>query len=147
MTLAQIRLRQPSRFWLVELLPVRVRQFAGWFILGVVAFGVEVAVLGVLHQLLGCPLWAASALAAEIVVLGRFLSTDYLVFGYARPSLGRCLRFHASAAGSFVVSWLALNGSSTFFHAQYVVAAFIGSVAAFGWSGCTNFLWVWRPTR
>jgi putative flippase GtrA len=122
----------------------RVSQFLGWFILGVVAFGAEIIVLGVLHQWLACPLWLASALAAETVLLGRFLSTDRLVFGHARPTFARCWRFHAAAAGAFTVSWLVLNGSAAALHVQYVLAAFLGSVAAFGWSGLTNFLWVWR---
>ena len=127
-------------------LPVRIRQFAGWFIFGVFAFVAEVALLGVLHQWLGCPLWVASALAAETVLLGRFFSTDRLVFGHAQPALDRCIRFHAAAAGAFVVSWLVLNGSAAVLHVHYVMAAFLGSVAAFGWSGLTNFFWVWRVT-
>src|SRR5919201_1022464 len=59
-----------------------LRRFSGWFVLGVAAFGGEVVLLGVLHQWLKCPLWLASALAAECVLLARFLSTDRLVFGY-----------------------------------------------------------------
>ena len=124
--------------------PARLRQFVGWFVLGLVAFAAEVGVLGALHQWLGCPLWLASALAAEAVLLGRFLSTDRLVFGHARPGFARCFRFHTAAVGAFLVSWLVLNGSATVLHLPYVLAAFLGSVAAFGWSGLTNFLWVWR---
>jgi putative flippase GtrA len=122
----------------------RVRQFAGWFVLGVAAFGAEVALLGVLHQWLKCPLWLASAVAAECVLLVRFLSTDRLVFGYAVPTLARCGRFHGAAIGSFAVSWAVLNGTAAAFGVPYVAAAFLGSVAAFVWSGLTNFLWVWR---
>ncbi len=107
-------------------------------------FDVEVVVLGVLHQWLGCPLWLASAMAAEGVLLGRFLSTDRFVFGHPRPTFGRCWRFHAAAVGSFAVSWLVLNGSTALLDLHYVVAAFLGSVAACSWSGLTNFLWVWR---
>lgn len=124
----------------------RLKRFAGWFTLGVVAFGIEVAILGVLNQWLGYPLWFASAIAAEFVLMGRFLSTDRFVFGHARPTPGRCLRFHAAAAGSFAVSWVVLNGSAMLLDVQYAVAAFLGSVAAFVWSAFTNFLWVWRPS-
>jgi putative flippase GtrA len=124
--------------------PARLRQFAGWFVLGLVAFGAEVLVLGVLHQWLGLPLWLASALAAEGVLLGRFFSTDRFVFGCARPSVSRCWRFHVAAAGSFVVSWIVLNGSTALLDVHYAVAAFLGSVASFIWSALTNFLWVWR---
>jgi putative flippase GtrA len=122
-------------------------RFVGWFALGVLAFGVELVLLAVLHQWLRMPLWIASALAAEMVLLGRFVSTDRFVFGYATPSFGRCWRFHASALGSFTVSWIVLNTAAVMLGAQYVVAAFLGSVAAFAWSGLTNFLWVWRPAR
>lgn len=125
--------------------PARVVQFVGWFALGVLAFGVEVIVLAVLHQWLRMPLWIASALAAELVILGRFLTTDRFVFGYRAPSLGRCWRFHVSALGSFTVSWIVLNSAAVMLGVQYVIAAFLGSVAAFAWSGLTNFLWVWRP--
>jgi putative flippase GtrA len=127
--------------------PARVVQFGGWFALGVLAFGVELIVLTILHQWLKLSLWAASALAAELVLLGRFLTTDRLVFGYATPSFGRCWRFHASAAGSFAVSWIVLNSAATVLHVHYVPAAFLGSAAAFVWSALTNFLWVWRPGR
>jgi putative flippase GtrA len=139
-TRARTRLDLPT----ADLLPLRVRQFAGWFALGVLAFGAEVVALGALHQWLGCPLWLASAIAAESVLLARFVSTDRFVFGHARPTLTRCWRFHAAAAGSFAVSWLVLNGSATLLDVHYAVAAFLGSVASFGWSGITNFFWVWR---
>jgi putative flippase GtrA len=122
----------------------RLQRFSGWFVLGVAAFGGEVVLLGVLHQWLKCPLWLASALAAECVLLARFLSTDRLVFGYPAPTLARCGRFHGAAVGSFAVSWIVLNGTASAFGVPYVAAAFFGSVAAFVWSGLTNFLWVRR---
>ena len=125
--------------------PGRAAQFIGWFALGVLAFGCELVVLTILHQWLKMPLWIASALAAEAVILGRFLSTDRFVFGYQAPSLGRCWRFHVSALGSFTVSWIVLNSAAAMLGVEYVLAAFLGSVAAFVWSGLTNFLWVWRP--
>ena len=48
----------------------RLRQFGGWFVLGVAAFGAEVVLLGVLHQWLRCPLWLASAVVAGAFVWG-----------------------------------------------------------------------------
>ena len=119
-------------------------QFAGWFALGVLAFGLELGLLAVLHQWLAVPLWIASAGAAEFVLLSRFFSTDRFVFGFATPSWGRCWRFHVAALGSFIASWLVLNSSAMLLELPYVAAAFLGSIAAFAWSGLTNFLWVWR---
>jgi putative flippase GtrA len=123
----------------------RLARFAGWFAFGVIAFAFELGLLAVLHQWLGMHLWLASALAGEVVVLSRFLSTDRFVFGHPSPSFSRCWRFHVAAAGSFTVSWLVLNGSAHTLDLAYPVATFLGSVAAFVWSGLTNFLWVWRP--
>jgi len=123
-----------------------LRQFCGWFVLGLVAFAAEVALLDLLYQRLRCPLWFASAVAAEAVLLARFMTTDRLVFGQTKPTFVRCVRFHAAAAGSFAVSWLVLNGSATLLGVPYVAAVFMGSVAAFLLSALTNFLWVWRRT-
>jgi putative flippase GtrA len=127
--------------------PTRVVQFVGWFALGLLAFGIEILLLTVLHQWLKVSLWIASAMSAEVVLLGRFLSTDRFVFGYPTPSLGRCWRFHVSALGSFMVSWLVLNSAATVLGLEYIPAAFLGSVASFAWSGLTNFLWVWRAPK
>ena len=98
-----------------------------------------------LNQWLRLPMWLASALAAEFVLLGRFLTTDRLVFGCARPNLDRCIKFHTAAVGSFIVSWLVLNGSVQLLEVHFAIAALVGSVAAFIWSALSNFLWVWRP--
>jgi putative flippase GtrA len=125
----------------------RLVQFAGWVGLGLIAFGLELGLLAILHQWLGMHLWQASALAGESVILGRFLTTDRYVFGHASPSFGRCWRFHVASAGSFTVSWLVLNGTAHALQVPYPVATFLGSAAAFVWSALTNFLWVWRPAR
>ena len=121
------------------------RRFAGWVAVGVAAFGAEVALLALLHQGLAWPLWLASALAAEASLLARFLATDRWVFGYARPTLRRAGRFHGAAVVAFVVNWLVLNGAVGWWGVSYVLAALLGTGAAFGWSALTNFLWVWRP--
>jgi putative flippase GtrA len=116
----------------------------GWFALGVLAFVFELGVLAILHQWWGMRLWQASLIAAEIVLLGRFFSTDRLVFGHKTPTFGRAWRFHVAAAGSFTVSWLVLNSSAHALGLPYPLATFLGSGAACVWSGLTNFFWVWR---
>ncbi len=142
--------------------PRRLRQVAGWLVLGVAAMVAEIALLGLLYQGLGIPLWLASALAAETLILVRFVVADRWVFGYAHPAWSRCGRYHGAAAGAFVVSWVVLNGSAAALDAsgvirqlqvglldessvRYVVPALLGTGAAFVWSFLTNFLWVWRP--
>jgi len=126
-------------------LPARLVQFLGWVALGLIAFGLELGLLAILHQWLGMHLWQASALAGETVIIGRFLTNDRYVFGHPTPSFGRCWRFHVASIGSFTVSWLVLNGTAHALQVPYPVAAFLGSAAAFVWSALTNFLWVWRP--
>lgn len=125
-------------------IPARLVQFGGWFALGVLAFAFELGLLAILHQWLGMRLWQASLIAAEIVLLARFFSTDRLVFGHKTPTFGRAWRFHVAAAGSFTVSWLVLNSSAHALGVPYPVATFLGSAAACVWSGLTNFFWVWR---
>jgi DNA-binding CsgD family transcriptional regulator len=73
------------------------------------------------------------------------VTTDRFVFGHARPTLLRCVRFDLAAVGSFTVSWLVLNGSVQLLDVHFAIAAFLGSVASFIWSALSNFLWVWRP--
>jgi putative flippase GtrA len=125
----------------------RLRQFAGWFVLGVIACAAEVVLIGLLRQGCGWPLWLASAVAAEAVLVARFLSTDRFVFGYPRPAIERGLRFQSAAVGSFAASWLVLNAVATLLHVHYAIAVLCGSLAAFCWSALTNFCWVWRPRR
>lgn len=124
----------------------RLRQVARWVVLGVAALGVEIALIGVLYQGLGLPLWLSSALAAEALILARFLVADRWVFRHPRPSVPRCIRYHGASAGAFAVSWVVLNGSAALLSVPYQVAALLGTGAAFVWSLLTNFLWVWRPT-
>jgi len=123
----------------------QVRQFAGWFVLGLVAIGAEVALLAVLYQRLRCPLWLASAVVAEALIIGRFMLMDRLVFGHQRPALPRLWRYQGACLGAFLVSWAILNGTALAFGFPVPFAVLAGTAGAFGWSLATNFLWVWRP--
>lgn len=122
----------------------RFRQVIGWTAVGVASMVVEIALLGLLYQTLGLPLTVASAIAAEALILARFLAQDRWVFGYATPTRGRLLRYHGAAAGSFVVSWIVLNGSSALLGADYRLAWLLGTLASFVWSFLASFFWVWR---
>jgi putative flippase GtrA/poly(3-hydroxybutyrate) depolymerase len=141
-----VRLRS-VRERVINSVPGRVHRFLGWFVLGLLAFVAEVGLIGLLRQQFAWPLWLASAVAGEAVVIARFLTTDRLVFGHCRPTLERGVRFQSAALGSFAASWLVLNASAAALNLPYVAAAFLGSLAAFVWSALTNFLWVWRAPR
>jgi len=112
-------------------------------VLGVVAAVLELGLLRVLFELLGWPLPVATAVAAEVLILAKFLIADRWVFGHAWPAWDRLLRYHGASAGALVVYWLVINGLALFFSLPYVVAFVLGTGAAFVWSLISNFLWVW----
>ena len=128
----------------------RTRRLAGWFVLGVSAGVVELALLRGFYELLAWPLPLATAIAAEVLIVAKFLLNDRLVFGHAGPTLRRVLRYHGASAGALIVYWLVINALSLFAGVAYIAAFIVGTAAAFAWSLVTNFLWVWAqpaPTQ
>jgi putative flippase GtrA len=119
----------------------------GWLAVGGGAFFFELGLITLMNQLWGWPLWIASLIAAELSILARFATIDRFVFGHPRPTVPRALKYHGASAGSFVVSWLVLNGSAQLLGVPVPVAALLGTVASFATSLPTNFLWVWRKRR
>ena len=126
----------------------RYRRLASWFLIGATAALLELALLRVLYELLDWPLPVATAIAAEVLILGKFVTTDRLVFGHASPTVNRLVRYHGASAGALLVYWLVINGLAEFRGVPYVAAFIVGTAAAFAWSLVTNFLWVWaQPAR
>jgi dolichol-phosphate mannosyltransferase len=119
------------------------RRVAGWFLLGLTASLLELALLRALYEGLEWPLPIATAVAAEVLILFKFLMNDRLVFNHAFPTLGRLVRYHGASAGALVVYWLVVNALSLLLGVVYVAAFVVGTAAAFTWSLLTNFLWVW----
>jgi putative flippase GtrA len=119
------------------------RRVSGWVVLGVVAAFVELALLSALHDGLQWALPVATAVAAEALILAKFLIADRWVFGFARPNGERLLKYHAACAGAFAVYWLVINGLSAGLQVPYGVGFVAGTAASFLWSLMTNFLWVW----
>ena len=121
----------------------RTRRVAGWVLIGLTASLVELALLRLLYEVLQWPLPVATATAAEILILLKFVVTDRLVFGHASPAMERLLRYHGASAGAFIVYWLVINGLAEVVGLPYIAAFLIGTAAAFTWSLMSNFLWVW----
>ena len=119
------------------------RRLLGWFVLGLTASLLELALLRGLYELLQWPLPIATAVAAEALILVKFLLNDRLVFNHSAPTFGRLVRYHGASAGALVVYWLLVNALSLFLGVVYIVAFVVGTAAAFTWSLVTNFLWVW----
>jgi putative flippase GtrA len=115
--------------------------------LGVVAAAVELGVLKVLYEVAQWPLPLATVVAAELLILTRFLIADRWVFGHRRPTWPRLARYHGASAGALVVYWLVINGLAVLFGVAYEVAFVLGTGASFTWSLLTNFLWVWARPR
>jgi len=112
-------------------------------VLGVAAALLELGVLRLLYEALGWPLPVATAVAAELLIVGKFVIADRWVFNHPRPAWDRLLRYHGAAAGALVVYWLVINGLAALVAMPYVVGFVLGTGAAFAWSLLTNFLWVW----
>jgi len=119
------------------------RRLASWFLLGLTASLLEFGLLRGLYELLHWPLPIASAVAAEALILLKFLLNDRLVFNHTGPTFRRLARYHGASAGALVVYWLSLNALSLLLGIEYIAAFIVGTAAAFTWSLLTNFLWVW----
>ena len=119
------------------------RRFVGWFVLGIVAAGVELALLRALVEGLSWPLPLATAVAAETLILAKFVINDRWVFGYPRPAFDRLARYHGACFGALLVYWLVINGLVDLVGMPYTVAFVLGTGASFVWSLISNFRWVW----
>jgi putative flippase GtrA len=124
------------------------RRVVGWVVVGGTAAGLELLLLRLLVETAQWPLPIATAVAAEVLILAKFVVADRWVFGHHSPNLQRLLRYHGASAGALVVYWIVINALAELFGVAYVVAFVIGTAAAFAWSLVTNFLWVWaQPAR
>jgi putative flippase GtrA len=120
-----------------------------WGSVGVIAAVAELGLLKLLVDVLLWPLPVATAIAAETFILLKFVVSDRWVFGHARPTMPRLLRYHGACAGALVVYWLVINGLTVLLGLAYEIGFVLGTAASFVWSLLTNFLWVWarpRPT-
>src|ERR1051326_4356237 len=125
----------------------KMRREVAWFLLGLTASVLELALLRVLYELLGWPLPVATAAAAEVLIVVKFLVNDRLVFGHPWPTLARLLKYHGASAGALIVYWVVINGLAILVSVPYMLAFVLGTAAAFTWSLLTNFLWEWAPAR
>jgi putative flippase GtrA len=96
-----------------------------------------------LYEGLQWPLPIATVVAAEVLIIFKFLTNDRFVFNHQWPTLSRLVKYHGASAGALVVYWLAINALSLLAGVPYVPAFILSTAAAFMWSLLTNFLWVW----
>jgi len=128
------------------------RRVATWIAFGLTASLLELGLLRTLYESLQWPLPVATAVAAEVLIIFKFLMNDRFVFGHPWPTLPRLAgwwwwwrlaKYQGASAGALVVYWLAINALSLLAGVPYVPAFVVSTAAAFTWSLLTNFLWVW----
>lgn len=119
------------------------RRVAGWLLLGLAASVLELGLLRVLYEGLLWPLPLATAVAAEVLIIFKFLTNDRFVFNHPWPNMARLVKYHGASAGALAVYWVAINALTLFGGIPYVPAFVLSTAAAFFWSLFTNFLWVW----
>jgi len=117
-----------------------------WTVVGVAAAVAELALLRALVEGLHMVLPIATIVAAEVLILLKFLVADRWVFGHPRPALQRAVRYHGACAGALVVYWLVINVTAAV-GLVYTLGFVLGTAASFIWSLLTNFLWVWRTKQ
>jgi putative flippase GtrA len=122
---------------------VDLQRVAWWAVLGVSAAAAELGLLRALYEGVQIPLPVATALAAEVLILVKFLLADRWVFGYPRPAVDRAVKYHGACAGALLVYWLVINLLAAGLGVAYTLAFVVGTGASFVWSLVTNFLWVW----
>jgi putative flippase GtrA len=122
----------------------RLIQIGRWAALGAGAAVVEFELLRLLVEALAVPPWLASAIAAEALILARFVIADRWVFAQTRPTLGRLVRYQGACMGALLVYLAVFNALVGGFGVAVTAAFVVGTAASFAWSLTTNFLWVWR---
>lgn len=122
----------------------QARRLAGWLVVGLGGSLLELGLLRVLYENVGWPLPIATAVAAEVLILAKFATSDRCVFGHSRPSLKRLVRYHGASAGALIIYWVVINALVDVLAVPYPVGFVVGTGGAFVWSLITNFLWVWR---
>jgi dolichol-phosphate mannosyltransferase len=117
-------------------------------VLGLTASVLELALLRVLYEGIDWPLPIATAVAAEVLIIFKFLMNDRFVFNHRWPTVNRLVKYHGASAGALAVYWVAINALTLLGGIPYVLAFVLSTAAAFTWSLFTNFLWVWaRPVQ
>jgi putative flippase GtrA len=124
------------------------RRIVSWVLLGLTGSLAELVLLRGLLEVWHWALPLATAVAAEVLIVIKFLVADRWVFQHPWPTVARLMRYHGASAGALVIYWLVVNGLGIIVGLMYVEAFIIGTAAAFVWSLLTNFLWVWaQPAR
>src|SRR5690348_9287756 len=98
------------------------RRVAGWFLLGLAASVLELGLLRVLYEGLDWALPVATAVAAEVLIIFKFLTNDRFVFNHPWPAFNRLVKYHGASAGALAVYWVAINALTLMDGMSYIPA-------------------------
>ena len=87
----------------------------------------------------------ATALAAEICTLIRFVINNYWVFGRESFSIRGCMEFHLANFGTFIIWWVAAN-SLHLIGIHYLLATIMAVGLSVIVSFASTFFWVWKSS-
>src|SRR5207302_2744248 len=85
------------------------RALAGWVLVGVIGALLELGLLRLLVEVGAWPLPVATLVAAEVLIILKFLSADRFVFGHPHPTYARALKYQGASIAALVVYWLVIN--------------------------------------
>lgn len=120
-----------------------VRRFAS---VGAIGFGVNLAVLVLLHDALGVNLIVAQLIAAETAIVGNFaLHHNWTYSNFAAQKLlPRFAKFNASSASGSLITLGGLALGVQVFHLHYLPALIAGAGAGMLWNLTMNKLVIWK---
>ncbi|HEY4388712.1 MAG TPA: GtrA family protein, partial [Ktedonobacteraceae bacterium] len=90
----------------------------------------------------------ASVVAAEISILANYIPNDYFTFrhlpGRARSWQARCLRFHATAIGGSILTFLLEFGFSYLLHTMPIISQALALVIVLIYNFAVHHLFTYR---
>jgi putative flippase GtrA len=122
------------------------RALGRWWAVGLVFTVAGTGAMYVAKDVVHLPLFAATLISSELLMLVRFVVNDRWVFGNARPTWRRLWQFHVASAGGAAV-WLIVANGLPRFGVHYLIASLIGTACSVCLSMVSNFLWVWREGK
>jgi dolichol-phosphate mannosyltransferase len=116
---------------------------------GLAGVGVNLAVLSLLHGMLGLPLLLSTAAATEVAIIGNYAGNELITFHIRRLNLPRLLRFNAASLAGLCLTvgtvWVLQHLVDWHYLVDELLAIGAGSTANFA----INFGWTWgaRPDQ
>jgi putative flippase GtrA len=119
-----------------------IRTAPRFAVVGLTGLLVNTLMLQLFYGVVGLPLLAASALAAEFAILSNYYLNDRWTFGRDRPSIVRFAKFNLSSILALAVS-VAVLSALVACGVHYLVANLVGVAVGSGLNLLIGSGWVW----